>query len=131
MEKNSISAEDRLFAALAYPYWYVAFPVYLLSNRYQNRPFLRYHLFHALFLGLAILWGGVLLWTTAAVVGKFGAFGILLYPFLKLAEWVAFLTTVYATLMAFAGQRVTLPLITDLARPYLVEKGSQSSSDVR
>jgi len=130
MEKNSISPEDRLFAALAYPYWYVAFPVYLLSNRYQERPFLRYHLFHALFLGLAILWGGVLMWTTAAVLGKFGAFGILLYPFLKLAEWVAFLTTLYAAGNAFAGRRASIPYITDMVRPYLVEKGSKDSSDV-
>ena len=129
MEKNATQAEDRLFAALAYPFWYVAFPVYLLSARYQQRPFLRYHLFHALFLGLAILWGGICLWTFAAVLGKFGLFGLLLYPFLKLAEWIAFFTTVFAAVNAFLGNQAQIPYITELVRPYLQERGQQTPSD--
>ena len=129
MENHSSQAEDRLLAALAYPFWYVAFPIYLLSPRYQQRPFMRYHLFHALFLGLGILWGGVTLWTFAAVVGKFGLFGLLLYPFLKLAEWIAFLTTVYAAGNAFLGNQAQIPYITELVRPYLREKVEQSPRD--
>lgn len=122
MENQPVHAEDRLFAALAYPFWYVAFPVYLLAPRYQQNPFLRYHLFHALALGLAIMWGGVSLWTFAAVLGKFGLFGILLYPFLKLAEWVAFFTTLYASLNAFLGKKAQIPYITELVRPYIQER---------
>ena len=63
------SAEDRLFSALAYPYWYVAFPVYMLSARQQKSEYLRYHMFQGLVLGLALFWGGVSLWTLGAVIG--------------------------------------------------------------
>ena len=113
------NAEDRLLAALAYPYWYIAFPVYLLSNRYQSREYVRYHVFQGLLLGLVVLWGGAVLWTTAAILGKFGLFGLLLYPILKLAEWGARLTTLYAAFMALSGKKVELPYITEFVRPML------------
>ncbi len=117
--EDSVTHEDRLLAALAYPFWYVAFPLYLVANRYQGRDFVRYHLFQGLFLGLVVLWGGAVLWTTAAVLGKFGLFGLLLYPCLKLAEWVAWGATYYAAAMAFLGKKVELPFITELVRPML------------
>ena len=73
------SAEDRLLAALAYPFWYLAFPIFLLAPSFQQR------------------------------------------PFLKLAEWVAFLTTVYAAIGAWLGNRTELPYITEFVRPLLHE----------
>lgn len=122
MENTPGSAEDRLLAALSYPFWYMAFPIFLLAPRYQQRPFLRYHVYQALALGLVILWGGITLWTTAAILGKFGLFGLLLYPFLKLAEWGAFLTTFYAAIGAWLGNRTELPYITEFVRPFLHER---------
>lgn len=112
-------AEDRLFAALAYVYWYVAFPVYLLSPRYQNRPFLRYHLFHALALGLVTFWGGAALWAVAGVLGRLGIYGMLLYPIMRVCEWGVLAVTLYAAVRAWFGQRVELPFITEFVRPYL------------
>lgn len=128
MEKKSLSAEDRLFAALAYPYWYVAFPVYLLAPRFQQNAFLRYHLFHALVLGLWVFWGGALLWAASAILGRLALFGLLLYPLLKLAEWLAFGVTLYGAFTAFAGKKVYLPFVTDLVRPYLKESESTPPS---
>lgn len=122
--------EDRLFAALAYPYWYIAFPIFLLAPRYQQRPFLRYHLYHALALGLLVFWGGVTLWTLSAIVGRFGLFGLLLYPMLKLAEWGAFGFTVYAAINAFLGKKAELPFVTEFVRPYLADKSDPPSSVV-
>lgn len=124
METLPVSKEDRLFAALAYIYWFVAFPVYLVSPRYQGRPFLRYHLYHALGLGLVVYWGGIILWTVAAVLGKFGLFGLLLYPVLRLAEWLALGVTGYAAFSAFRGKQPQIPFLTELVRPYLEEKNS-------
>jgi hypothetical protein len=124
METPPVSAEDRLFAALAYVYWYVAFPIYLLSPRYQQRPFLRYHLFHALVLGLVVFWGGVALWTVSAMLGQFGLFGLLLYPVLRLSEWAALGLTAYAAFSAWMGRQVEIPYITEFVRPYLQEKRS-------
>lgn len=118
---DKLTAEDRLLAALAYPFWYMAFPIFLLAPRFQQRAFLKYHVYQGLALGLVILWGGVTLWTTAAVLGKFGLFGLLLYPFLKLAEWAAFLATGYASVGAWLGNRTELPYITEFVRPLLHE----------
>lgn len=118
---SPLVAEDRLLAALAYPFWYLAFPIFLLAPRFQQRPFIKYHVYQGLALGLTVLWGGITLWTTAAVLGKFGLFGLLLYPFLKLAEWAAFLTTCYAAIGAWLGNRTELPYITEFVRPFLHE----------
>ena len=49
--------EERLFSALSYPFWYVAFPVFLLSKEKQASAFTRMHCHQGLFLGL-LLWGG-------------------------------------------------------------------------
>lgn len=122
-------AEDRLLAALSYPFWYMAFPIFLLAPRFQQRPFIKYHVYQGLALGLTILWGGVTLWTTAAVLGKFGLFGLLLYPFLKLAEWSAFLVTVYAAAGAWLGNRTELPYITEFVRPFLHERAKGTPSE--
>jgi hypothetical protein len=122
MEVKSAAAEDRLFAALAYFYWYVAFPVYLVTPRFQQRPFLRYHMFHALILGLVVFWGGVALWTVGALIGKLGAFGLLLYPILRLAEWGAVLVTGYAAVQAWLGKQAEIPFVTEFVRPFLEEK---------
>ena len=64
-------------------------------------------------------------WRTGFVVGAglagagWGLGGILLYPALKLAQWVAALTTVYATALAWLGVYVQIPFITEFARPYI------------
>lgn len=127
MDNSPGSAEDRLLAALAYPYWYLAFPIYLLAPRLQQRPFLKYHVFQGFCLGMAVLWGGVTLWTTAAILGKFGAFGLLLYPFIKLAEWVAFLLTWYGAVGAWFGNRIEIPYVTEFVRPFLHERPKGNS----
>lgn len=118
------SAEDRLFSALAYPYWYVAFPVFMLSARQQKSEYLRYHMFQGLVLGLALFWGGVSLWTLGAVIGRLGLFGLLLYPILKLAEWVGFGVVVYATVSAWLGKRCQIPFVTEFVRPLLHERST-------
>lgn len=122
-------AEDRLLAALSYPFWYMAFPIFLLAPRFQQRPFIKYHVYQGLALGLLILWGGVTLWTTAAVLGKFGLFGLLLYPFLKLAEWGALLVTVYAAAGAWLGNRIELPYVTEFVRPFLHDRPKGNSTE--
>lgn len=119
--RENPSAEDRFLAALAYVYWYVAFPVYLAVPRYQRNSFLKYHMYHALVLGLGVLWGGVALWTISAVLGRAGLFGLLLYPVLRAAEWLALGVTVYAALQAWFGKRVQLPYVTEFVRPMLQE----------
>lgn len=115
-------AEDRLFAALAYPYWFVAFPVFMLGQGYRQRRFLRYHMFHGLALGLLIFWGGLVSWTLAAAIGKFAPiFSLLFYPLIKIAEWLAFGMTVWGAGNAFVGREVELPFITEFVRPYLAD----------
>jgi len=116
---QKVTHEDRLLAALAYPLWWAAFPLLLLSPGKRERKFFVYHAYQGLFLGLALWVGGIALWTGASVIGRIALFGILLYPALKLAQWVAALTTVYATALAWLGVYVQIPFITEFARPYI------------
>lgn len=120
--KESISHEDRLLSALAYPFWYVVFPLFQLSPEKQKRKFLRYHCYQGLILGLALWGGGIVAWTLASILGRLIIFGLLLYPFLKLAEWVAFGTTVFAAGSAWLGNYVQIPYVTEFVRPFLEEE---------
>ena len=118
--------EERLFSALAYPFWYVAFPVFLLSKEKQASAFTRMHCHQGLFLGLLLWGGGILLWNASAILGKFILFGLLLYPLLKLAEWVALGLTVYSAASAWLGYRVYLPFISEFAKPFAAIEGRES-----
>ncbi|MBI3926298.1 MAG: DUF4870 domain-containing protein [Armatimonadetes bacterium] len=119
---QKLKAEDRLLATLAYPFWYLVFPMIYLSPHRQHSPFLRYHAYHALFLGLGLWVGGVVAWTTAAFIGKiFFLFGLLLYPILLLLKWMALLLTLYCMISAWQGRTQYVPYITEFSRPFVEE----------
>lgn len=120
--KEKLRHEDRLLAALAYPFWYLVFIMVYLSPRKQKSRFLRYHAYQGLFLGLLVWGGGIVAWTAAEIVGKvFVLFGLLLYPLLKLLNLAAFVMTAWATLAAWMGRWVEIPYITEFARPFVDE----------
>jgi uncharacterized membrane protein len=112
------NSQERLFSALAYPFWYVTFPVFLLS-REKTSAYARYHVYQGLFLGLTLWIGGIALWNVSAFLGRFILLGLLLYPMLRLAEWIALGVTVYSALSAWLGSKVRLPFITKFTEPFL------------
>lgn len=114
--------EDRLLALLAYPFWYLVFPLIYMTPDKRNDPFLRDHAYHSLFLGLGLWLGNIFLYTAAALIGKFFVlFGILLYPLLKLTGLAAVLLTGYCMMTAWQGRTVRLPYLSDFARPFIEE----------
>ena len=114
--------EERLFSSLSYPFWYVTFPVFLLSQERQASAYTRYHAYQGLFLGLTLWIGGIALWNVSAILGKFILFGLLIYPLLRLAEWAALLVTVYSAAMAWLGYKFRLPFISKFAEPFQAER---------
>jgi uncharacterized membrane protein len=114
-ENEKPSAEDRLFAGLSYPFWFVCFPIFLISEKRQANPFLRFHAYQAVVLGLMFWLGGIAMWNVAAILGRFILFGLLLYPMLKLAEWLAFLTVVFSSAGAWLGYCPRIPGVTAFA----------------
>lgn len=122
MYDESPNREDRLIATLAYPFWYLVFPmVYLTPQRGHSR-FVIYHTYHAFFLGLGLWLGGITIYTAAAIIGKIiGIFSVLLYLFLPILKWGALGVTAYCMLCAWNGQTQYLPYITPFAQPYIDE----------
>ncbi len=115
---TTTSPENRLLAALSYPIWIVALAVVLTDIK--KDPFMRYHGWQALFWGLAwfVLWVGL---TVLAAVPFFGlVFGVLAGPVLALA-WLVL--SVWYAVRAYQGQRFEIPVVTDLARRYMVGEG--------
>ncbi len=109
-------------AALAYPFWYLVFPLIYMTPDKRHDPFLRHHAYHALFLGLGLWVGGVLLHTGLALIGKiFVLFSLLLYPLVKLVSWAALGVTLYSMLVAWQGKNLNLPYLSGFAQPFIEE----------
>ena len=49
---TSPNREDRLMAALAYPFWFVIFPLIYMTPDKRNEPFLRSHSYQGAVLGV-------------------------------------------------------------------------------
>lgn len=125
----SVSRDDRLLAGLAYPFWPLVFLLVYLTPEKRAIRFLRYHSYQGFFMGLALWGGGVLVRTLAAFLGRNPLFGLMLYPFVKLLGWLSLLAVLYAMLMAWRGQYVKIPFVTDFALPFIDEEKSLAEED--
>lgn len=99
---------DKLIAALCYPISIIVSLIVLLTDM-KNRPFLKYHAMQALI-------ADVVLWVIAMIVSAILAATVILAciaPFLWL---VVFGITVYWAYLAYQGQWLVIPVITDFAK---------------
>lgn len=125
---DGIKREDRLLGALAYPFWYVVFPLIYLAPDKREHPFLRYHAYHGLLTGLGLWVGGVGLYTGAALIGKFFIlFGILLYPVTRIFGLFSLLVTLYCMGMAWTGRYPKLPYVTEFALSIIDEPKGENA----
>lgn len=129
MDSETLSREDRLVAALFYPFWPLAlFYLNLRPDKRQVR-FLRHHAYQAFFLGMALWLGGIAVNTAAAFLGKYlSPLGLLLYPFVKLLGLASLALTLYAAWTAWKGDYLELPYLTKVARPF-VEEGLETEPE--
>ncbi len=105
------NSNDRLLAALGYPFWIVALICLFLEGP-KDRPFTRYHAIQALGANAAA-------WVVIMVIAIFycvvssvsGFIGCLLFP-VFFVPW--FLLLYYAYLVYSKGEYVEIPVLTDL-----------------
>ncbi len=124
-----ISRDDRLLAGLAYPFWPLVFLLVYLSPEKRAIRFLRYHAYQALFLGLGLWGGGVVVRTLAAFLGRNPLFGLMLYPFVKILGWVSLVLVLISMLGAWRGQYTVLPFVTEFALPFIDEEKTLAEED--
>jgi uncharacterized membrane protein len=99
---------DKLIAALCYPIAIIVSLIVLLTDM-KNRPFLKYHAMNALI-------ADVVLWVIAMIVSAIMAVTVILgciAPFLWL---IVFGITIYWAYLAYQGQWLVIPVITDFAK---------------
>lgn len=119
---DEVSREDRLLAALCYPFWFLAFLILNLSPVLKRQRFVRYHAFQAFFLGMAIWVGLVVLGTAASFIGRFlWPIGFLYFLLNKVLGLGALIITGWCSLKAWQGDYVQLPYVTEFAKPFVEE----------
>lgn len=109
--------EDRVMAALAYPFWFVVFPLVYVTPDKRFNPFLRFHAYQGAAIGL---FGFVGLSFVRAVLSLLFRWmivvDVLLYPLLHLAEWAVLLVAGYGMVMAALGRYTNLPYLSQAIR---------------
>lgn len=124
-----VSRDDRLLAGLAYPFWPLVFLLVYLSPEKRAVRFLRYHSYQALFLGLGLWGGGIVVRTLAALLGRNPLFGLMLYPFVKILGWVSLILVLISMFGAWRGQYTRLPFVTEFALPFIDEEKTLAEED--
>ena len=109
--------EDRLMAALAYPFWVVVFPLVYMTPDKRNQPFLRFHCYQGAALGLVGVVGlSVLRTLLALAVRWFILFDVLLYPLLKAAEYGVMALMLYGAVFALQGRTAYIPYLSGFVK---------------
>lgn len=102
-------------AALAYPFWFVVFPLIYMTPDKRNDPFLKFHAYQGALIGLFGVAGLSLIRAALSLLVRwFILFDVLLYPLLKVAEWGVLAVAAYGTVCAFQGKLAKVPFLTDL-----------------
>ena len=108
---EQVSQEDKILLLLAYPIWIIAGLIIILSDKKKN-PFLAYHGYQSVFLGIALMILGFI----ANAVFAITIVLILLMPLLWLAIWIYQWFLGYK---AMSGEYVTVPFVTDFTKKFL------------
>ena len=104
-------------AALAYPFWFVIFPLIYMTPDKRNEPFLRSHSYQGAVLGVMGVVGlSVLRTFLTTVLRWFILFDVLLYPVLKAAEYGVMAMMAYGAVFALMGKKARIPYVTDFVK---------------
>ena len=104
-------------AALAYPFWFVLFPLIYMTPDKRNDPFLREHSFQGAVIGFGGVFGLTVLRTVLSIfVRWFVLFDLLLFPLLKILEWGVLALLLYGAFGAYSGKSVEIPFVSSFVR---------------
>ena len=113
-------------AALAYPFWFVIFPLIYMTPDKRKNPFLHYHAFQGAALGLLGVFGLTVLRTILGLfVRWFVLFDVLLYPVLRMAEYGVFVLMAYGALQAWRGAYAKIPYLSEFVQALQGEREQQ------
>jgi uncharacterized membrane protein len=116
---ETVSDENRLLAALAYPIWIIA--LFLVLTDAKKNAFMRYHGWQALFFGLGVAvlsFAASIATTILAAIPVIGVLALVIYPVLMLV-WVAwFIFAILYAMKAYKGERFEIPFVTKFAAKY-------------
>lgn len=106
--QSTINAEYRILAGIAYCIWPLS--ILIVATTMKREKFLRYHGYQALFLGICLSVGYL-------VIGAFLKFIPLIGPLtLNLIKLLWFLLVLFLGYRCFIGDYFRVPLIYDLAQ---------------
>ncbi len=94
----ALNDTNRLLAALSYPIWIIAL-VMILTDTSKEDPFVKYHAWQGLFLGIASMLVSIV---------TFGIGGLLIW-----------LYSIYCAIQTYNGEYLEVPLIYGLAKNYM------------
>lgn len=94
------SDTNKILAALGYPFWIIAI-IMALTDIGKKDPFVKYHAWQAIFLGVA-------------------GFVIALIPFIGWLVWfIIFIMQIYYAFQAYGGNYFEVPVVYGLAKKYM------------
>lgn len=108
---EQVAQDDKILLLLSYPIWIIAGLVIIFSDKKKN-PFLAYHGYQSIFLGIALMILGFVLNIILGVTIVL----ILLMPLVWLALWIYQWFLGYK---AMQGEYVTVPFLTDFVKKFL------------
>ena len=97
------SDTNKLLAALGYPFFIIAI-IMILTDPGKKDPFVKYHAWQAIFVGIAYMIGIVIYWI----------------PFIGWLVWMAaFIYIIYLAVQAYQGKYFKVPVIYGMAKKYM------------
>ncbi len=116
-------------AALAYPFWFAVFPLIYVTPDKRNDPFLRFHAYQGLLLGLVGVVGMSLLRAVLSFVVRWLILlDVLLYPLLRAGEYAVMFAMVYSAVFALLGKRAEIPFLSEFVRSLHAQTNSPELS---
>ena len=101
-------------ATLAYPFWFVVFPLVYMTPDKRKNPFLRFHVYQGAALGVGGIVGLSIVRTILATLFRWMILlDVLLYPLLKVAETGVLLLVIYGAFTAFRGSYSKIPYLSE------------------
>jgi len=103
MASNSVTSDDKLWAALAYVFTPLVPIILLLIEDKKNRPFIKEHNMQALVWGIVVF----IAWFVLGIV-TFGLIACVL--------WLVWIPQLYWAYQAYQGKSVNIPVISNLVK---------------
>jgi uncharacterized membrane protein len=98
---GDVTSDDRLWSALAYVFSPIVSIILILMEDKKKRPFIRYHAYQSLVLGVVMIIAIMIL---------------SLIPLINCFTWLLWIVMLYFAYRAYMGEYFSLPFVTDFIK---------------